>query len=158
MKYILKITKYSFIIFTLLAIIFFIIFYTYSKRLNYSIPKTFKAEFIDTNGEVFLTINNTKKNSYVTIDEISPFLINAFISIEDKNFYNHKGINPIRIIGAMINNIKNGKIVEGASTITQQYARNLYLNSNKNFKRKIDEIMKQTYFQEKYFKTEICIE
>lgn len=155
MKYILKITKYLFIIFTLLAIIFFIIFYTYSKRLNYSIPKTFKAEFIDTNGEVFLTINNTKKNSYVTIDEISPFLINAFISIEDKNFYNHKGINPIRIIGAMINNIKNGKIVEGASTITQQYARNLYLNSNKNFKRKIDEIMIAINLETKYTKDQI---
>ena len=155
MKYILKITKYSFISFTLLTIIFFIIFYTYSKRLNYTIPKTFKAEFIDVNNEVFMTINNTKKNSYVTIDEISPYLIKAFISIEDKNFYNHKGINPVRIIGAFFNNIKSGKIVEGASTITQQYARNLYLNNNKNFKRKIDEIMIDINLETKYTKNEI---
>lgn len=155
MKYILKITKYSFISFTLLTLIFFIIFYTYSKRLNYTIPKTFKAEFIDVNNEVFLTINNTKKNSYVTIDEISPYLIKAFISIEDKNFYNHKGINPVRIIGAIFNNIKSGKIVEGASTITQQYARNLYLNNNKNFKRKIDEIMIAINLETKYTKNEI---
>lgn len=155
MKFILKFTKYTFIAFTSLVIIFFIIFYTYSKKLNYTIPKTFKAEFIDCNGDTFLTINNNTKKSYVTIDEISPYLINAFISIEDKNFYTHKGINPIRIVAAMLNNLKSGKIVEGASTITQQYARNLYLNNNKNYKRKIDEIMIAINLETKYTKNEI---
>lgn len=155
MKIVLKITKYCFIIFVILFITFFIFFIIYAKRLDYSIPKNVNIEFYDTNGELFLTINNENKNSYVNITEINPNLINAFISIEDKNFYKHKGINFFRIIGAMISNIKSGKIVQGASTITQQYARNLFLSNNKNFKRKIDEIMIAINLETKYSKNEI---
>lgn len=155
MKLILKITKYSLIVFILLVIIFFISFFIYSKRLNYSIPKNMNIEFYDTNGDLFLTMNNESKNSYIKIDDINKNLINAFISIEDKTFYKHNGINPFRIISALISNIKNKKIVQGASTITQQYARNLYLNNNKNIKRKIDEIMIAINLETKYTKNEI---
>lgn len=155
MKIVLKITKYIFIVFILLFFIFFISFIIYAKRLDYSIPKNVNIEFYDTNGELFLTMNNENKNSYVKIDEINPNLINAFLSIEDKNFYKHKGVNFFRIIGALISNIKSGKIVQGASTITQQYARNLFLTNNKNFKRKIDEIMIAINLETKYSKDEI---
>lgn len=155
MKIILQITKYTLIFSLILFISFFIIFFTYSKKLNYTIPKSMSIEFYDLNGDLFLTLNNESRKSYVSIDEISPHLINAFISIEDKNFFKHKGINPWRMIGALISNIKSGKIVEGASTITQQYARNLYLNNNKNFKRKIDEIMIAINLETKYSKKEI---
>lgn len=155
MKIILQITKYTLIFFLILFISFFIIFFTYSKKLNYTIPKSMSIEFYDSNGDLFLTLNNESRKSYVSIDEISPHLINAFISIEDKNFFKHKGINPWRMFGALISNIKSGKIVEGASTITQQYARNLYLNNNKNFKRKIDEIMIAINLETKYTKKEI---
>lgn len=155
MKIILKITEYIFISFIILFIIFFVSFYIYSKRLNYTIPKNINIEFYDCNGELFLTMNNENKNNYVSINEINPYLIKAFISIEDKSFYNHKGINPFRILGALISNIKNKKIVQGASTITQQYARNLFLTNNKNFKRKIDEIMIAINLETKYSKDEI---
>ena len=155
MKILLQITKYTLIVFLILFISFFIIFFTYSKKLNYTIPKSMSIEFYDSNGELFLTMNNENRKSYVSIDEVSPHLINAFISIEDKNFFNHKGINPWRMVGALISNIKKGKIVEGASTITQQYARNLYLTNNKNFKRKIDEIMIAINLETKYSKNEI---
>ena len=97
MKYILKLTKYSLIIFFILTLIFFVSFFIYSKRLNYSIPKNMNIEFYDVNGDLFLTINNDSKNSYVKIEDINQNLINAFISIEDKTFYKHKGINPFRI-------------------------------------------------------------
>ncbi len=155
MKIILKITKYIFIIFIFLCISFFFVFYHYSKRLNYTIPQTVNIEFYDANGELFLTLNNQSKKSYIQLEEISQDLINAFISIEDKNFYKHNGINPWRMAGALLSNIKKGKIVEGASTITQQYARNLYLNNDKNFKRKIDEIMIAINLETKYSKDEI---
>lgn len=155
MKYILKLTKYSLIIFFTLTLIFFVSFFIYSKRLNYSIPKNMNIEFYDVNGDLFLTINNDSKNSYVKIEDINQNLINAFISIEDKTFYKHKGINLFRIISALISNIKNKKIVQGASTITQQYARNLYLNNDKNIKRKIDEIMIAINLETKYSKNEI---
>ena len=67
-------------------------------------------------------------------------LINAFISIEDKNFYSHNGINLKRMGGALLSNLKSNSISEGASTITQQLARNLFLSNEKTYKRKIEEI------------------
>ena len=67
--------------------------------------------------------------SWVELDDISPYLIDATLSTEDKHFYYHIGFDFIRIGKAMINNITSRSLSEGASTITQQYARNLYFIS-----------------------------
>ena len=67
-------------------------------------------------------------NKWVSIDEISPHLINAMISVEDKNFYRHMGFDYLRIAKAMYLNVKNKSIVQGASTISQQYVKNLFLD------------------------------
>ena len=136
MKILLNITKYTLIIFIILFIFFLVIFAIYTNKLNYSIPKNRDIEFYDINGELFLNLNNENKKNYVKLNDISKDLIQAFISIEDKNFYTHKGINPIRMLGALLSNLKKGKIVQGASTITQQFARNLYLNNGKKLKSK----------------------
>ena len=88
------------------------------------------------NNLVFQTTNN---NNWVTIDNISDNVKNATISIEDKNFYNHQGFDYLRIMKAMYLNIKNRSIVQGASTISQQYVKNLYLDFNKTWKRKFEE-------------------
>ena len=58
----------------------------------------------------------------VTFSDISPNMINALVAIEDQRFYTHKGIDPIRIAGAMWANVKAGRVVQGGSTITQQLA------------------------------------
>lgn len=100
-----------------------------------------------------LNINNSKSyylydkdsnlisgtDEYSGIDAISPYLKNATLSIEDRHFYTHGGFDYLRIGKAMFNNIKSGKTTEGASTITQQYAKNLFLDFDKTWKRKITE-------------------
>ena len=78
-------------------------------------------------------------DEWVSLNNISPYLIEATINTEDQYFYYHVGFDYLRIAKAMVNNIVNGSMSEGASTITQQYARNLFLNFDKNWSRKIDE-------------------
>ena len=89
------------------------------------------------------------------VNLIDKDLINATISIEDKRFYSHNGFDYIRIIKSMYNNIKKGNIVEGASTISQQYARNLYLNFDRNWSRKIKEAWLALKLEINYSKDEI---
>lgn len=132
-----------------------VIFFKYSKKLNYEMPKNHKITILDKNENYFFEINNANKQSYIKLKNIDKDIINAFISIEDKNFYNHKGISIKRIGGALISNIKNGSNIEGASTITQQYARNLFLSNEKTFQRKIEEISIAINLESKYTKDEI---
>ena len=96
-----------------------------------------------------------ENNTWVTLDEISEYLINATISIEDKNFYKHNGFDYPRILKAMFINIKNKKTLEGASTITQQYAKNLFLNFDKTIERKIEEAILTLRIEAHYKKDEI---
>ncbi len=77
-------------------------------------------------GEVLSTFYSTKNRSYVSYDSIPQSVIDALISTEDKNFYDHWGVTPWRFLRAMIKNIFYLRLKEGASTITQQLARNLY--------------------------------
>ena len=93
--------------------------------------------------------------SWVELDDISPYLIEATLSTEDKHFYYHIGFDFIRIGKAIINNITSGSLSEGASTITQQYARNLYLNYEKTWSRKIEEALLAFELETHYTKDEI---
>ena len=104
----------------------------------------------DNKGE--LLFNNY---SWVELEDISQYLIDATISTEDKNFYYHIGFDFIRIGKAIINNITSGSLSEGASTITQQYARNLYLNYDKTWKRKLEEALLAFELETHYTKDEI---
>ena len=67
-----------------------------------------------------LIYQGSNVNEWISLNDISDNLLNAVISVEDKNFYEHTGFDYLRIIRAMIKNITKGKIVEGASTISQQ--------------------------------------
>ena len=78
-------------------------------------------------------------NNWVNLDNISDNVKNAIISTEDKNFYKHKGFDYLRIIKTLFVNMKNKQIVGGASTISQQYVKNLYLDFDKNWSRKLEE-------------------
>ena len=93
--------------------------------------------------------------SWVSLDDISPYLIDATLSTEDKHFYYHIGFDYLRIGKAIIKNISSISLSEGASTITQQYARNLYLNYEKTWKRKIDEAVLAFELETHYTKDEI---
>ena len=82
-------------------------------------------------------------------------VIDATIATEDKHFYKHMGFDYIRIMKAIISNVTSGSLSEGASTITQQYARNLFLTMDKTWKRKLSEMMIALNLESKYSKVEI---
>lgn len=84
--------------------------------------------------------DNEISYSYASIETLPKHTKEAFISIEDKNFYQHHGVSYKRILKAGLNNIKSRSLKEGASTITQQLVKNTYLSSEKTFKRKIKEV------------------
>ena len=107
----------------------------------------------DDKEDVFFKGNDT--NEWVELDNISDYLIKATIYTEDKNFYKHFGFDFLRIGKALITNIKNKNINQGASTITQQYAKNLFLDFDKNFKRKWDEALYTIKIEAHYSKKEI---
>ena len=99
------------------------------------------AMFFDRNGNL-LDIRYAKENRiYVKYQNIPPRIIETLLATEDTKFFEHKGINFDAILRALIKDIKAGKKVEGASTITQQLVRNIYLNRKKTLKRKLTEIM-----------------
>lgn len=100
-----------------------------------------------------MVFNNN--NKWISLDKISPYLIDATISTEDKHFYHHIGFDYLRIAKALVTNIVSSSLSEGASTITQQYARNLFLNYDKTWERKIDEAMLAIDLEVHYTKDEI---
>ena len=96
-----------------------------------------------------------EKREIATIAEIPHKVINAFLSAEDDNFYNHSGIDYTGIARAMLINIKAGRIVQGASTITQQVAKSLLLSSERTFSRKIKDLILAKKIEDKLSKQEI---
>ena len=90
-------------------------------------------------------------DKYVKISDISEDIQNAFIAVEDKRFYSHTGIDPIRILGATVKNLKSGSFSQGASTITCQLVKNTQLNGEKTLKRKWKEAVIAEKLEKIYF-------
>ena len=109
--------------------------------------------FYDNNESVFFKGNESKE--WIGLEDISDDLINATIATEDKHFYKHFGFDFLRIIKACYINIKSGDTVQGASTITQQYAKNLFLDFDKTWKRKWSELWYTLRIEANYEKDEI---
>ena len=99
--------------------------------------------------------DNGQTRYWVDIDDISPYIIQATIAVEDRKFYEHHGFDIKRIIGAVVANIKAMAKVQGASTITQQYARNLFLNHDKTWTRKLQEALYTIRLEANYSKKQI---
>ena len=93
----------------------------------------------DSNGELIEKIQAPEFRTVVDLDKIPKHLQEAFISIEDERFEEHMGIDPKGIAASALDNFKAGSIVRGASTITQQLVKNVYLTNDKNWDRKIKE-------------------
>ena len=135
------------------AAIFYIGIYIYAKtwpKLDISTANSF---YLYDNENHLFTGGNS--NDWISLDNISKYMVDATISIEDKNFYNHKGFDFPRIIKAMYINIINRKTLQGASTISQQYAKNLFLDFDKTWNRKIDEAWLTIRLEAYYSKNEI---
>lgn len=101
-------------------------------------------------------IDEIKSNeSYVTINKLPKIYLNAVVAVEDHRFYKHPGIDIIAIGRAAINDIKVMKLVEGGSTITQQFSKNIYFTQEKSFIRKIAEVFMAFNIERNYSKEEI---
>lgn len=107
------------------------------------------------NDENELFFQGSGAKEWVRLDEISPYLIQATITTEDKNFYHHMGFDFPRILKAMYINITSGSTKQGASTISQQYAKNLFLDFDKTWERKIEEMWLTIQMEVHYNKDEI---
>src|SRR5271157_2460086 len=88
-------------------------------------------------------------------DDFPPVLRDALVSIEDKDFYRHSGVNFWRIIGAAYRDIESGGKVQGASTLTMQLARNLFLSPDRSFHRKVQETMLAIQIERRFTKPQI---
>lgn len=115
----------------------------YNQLAEYKPPVT--SRFYAGDGTL-LTEYATEQRIFVPLKEVPPNLINAFIAAEDKNFWTHSGIDIVGIFRAFLTNIKNkvmggGRRMVGASTITQQVAKNFFLSSEQSITRKIKEII-----------------
>ena len=109
----------------------------------------------DTNGDLISETASEKKADYVKYEDIPSTFVNAMVSIEDKKFYKHNGVDYKAIIRAAKAIIKDGKISQGGSTITMQLSRNIYLDTGKNWQRKVKEIFISLELEKKYSKNDI---
>jgi len=110
----------------------------------------------DDEGNLVARLHAEENRTEVTLDKVPQDLINAFIATEDQDFYKHHGINLKGIARAIITNISSGDLTgQGASTITQQLARNAFLSFDKRWERKIKEIIIAFKLESTYTKDEI---
>ena len=122
------------------------VLWTYSNDLpDYKFLKNYKppvsSKVYSGNGELVADFSKEKR-IFVPFNTIPKNVINAFLSAEDKNFFKHPGVDAKGVIRAIINNITNilsSKRLEGASTITQQVAKNFLLTNEVSLNRKIKE-------------------
>ena len=86
---------------------------------------------------------------------MSPNLIKAVVSVEDQRFYDHNGVDFIRVAAAAVRNLQEGRRAEGGSTITQQLARQTFLSRDKTYRRKLKEVILAAHIEREYAKKEI---
>ena len=89
------------------------------------------------------------------LDEISPFLPQAVIAIEDHRFHSHLGFDPVGFSRAMVRNLASGRLRQGGSTLTQQLAKNLFLSRERTFGRKIQELILAFWLEHRFSKDQI---
>lgn len=109
----------------------------------------------DTNGEELTKLKNSKDLYYVEYKDIPETLGLAFVDVEDTDFYTHTGVDYKAIIRAIIANQKSNAVVQGASTITQQLARNTFLSQEVTWERKVKEMFIAHELEKKYTKKQI---
>ena len=108
----------------------------------------------DRNGDVIARYGEIIGNK-VSVEELPPYLVQAVLSIEDRRFYHHFGLDPLGLARAMFVNVREGRVAQGGSTITQQLAKNLFLSQERTLKRKIQEAMLAIWLEYELTKDEI---
>ncbi|WP_072520240.1 transglycosylase domain-containing protein [Gemella massiliensis] len=157
-----NIFKYiSSIFFTLALILFFVVLAFFAKELK-DVPDITRAnlqdplssEIYDKNLNLIATVG-AEKRDYVSINDIPENVKDAVLSTEDSRFYSHIGLDPIRLIKAIIVNVRSNSAREGASTITQQVVKTSLLTAEKSLERKTQEAYLSLKLENKYSKNDI---
>jgi len=113
------------------------------------------TQLLDVHGSVIDSFHGGQNRHIVELDAISPHMVNATLAIEDKRFYRHFGIDPVGLTRAVWVNIQALDMDQGASTLTQQLARNLFLSHERTWSRKLKEAMYALQLEMEYTKDEI---
>ncbi|WP_438444863.1 transglycosylase domain-containing protein [Gorillibacterium sp. sgz5001074] len=116
---------------------------------------TQNSQIYDLHGQVIDTFHSGQNREVIKLDDMSPYLVESVLAVEDRNFYHHLGVDPKGLARAAIQDIKTLSMEQGASTITQQLARNLYLNHDRNWSRKIQEAFYAVHLEMRMTKDEI---
>lgn len=109
---------------------------------------------VDIKGRTAFTIFEEQRID-VPLDRVSPNLRNAVLAIEDQRFYDHGGVDVVRVAGAAWHNLRSGRTAQGASTITQQLARQSFLTPDKTMRRKLKEVVLAARLEKEFSKDEI---
>ena len=162
------INHFNFLIKTVITVILSLLFMSFSALWYFSsgLPDYKKLESYEppVSSRVYASDGTLiaeyaiEKRLFIPFDSIPKKIINSFLSAEDKNFFNHPGIDPKGIIRAIFNNFKNimnNNRLEGASTITQQVAKNFLLTNEVSIKRKIKEAILSFRIEKAYTKEKI---
>lgn len=136
--------------------LFFLLFYfglylyaKYSTKLVIRSANEFY--FYDQEGNMVEGLSD----KWVSLDEISPYVLDATVALEDRKFYRHSGFDFLRILKSLYINIRSGKNLQGASTISQQLSKNLFLSFDKTWERKLKEAWLTIQLESQYSKEEI---
>ncbi len=122
---------------------------------SWSIPdRPPNVKILDVNGKLIANRGMTGGES-VSLQQMSPYIPEAVIAIEDRRFYSHFGIDPLGLARAMVSNLLDGRISEGGSTLTQQLAKNLFLTPDRTIKRKVQEVLLALWLEHKFTKNQI---
>ena len=143
MKLLKKIVMILFIISILVISVLFMIGFNYYTNALRERPLLSRVEEI------------TKQENFTPFDQLPQNYIHAVIAVEDHRYYHHGAIDPIGIARAFYTNIRDGEFDEGGSTITQQVAKNIVFNQDKNILRKLGEIFAAYDLEKNYSKDEI---
>lgn len=109
----------------------------------------------DIKGKLLSSLHDEANREVVTLDEISPHLKRAVLAMEDDRFYQHEGVSPNGIARALLRNVQNQETVEGASTLTMQLAKNLFLSPRQTLSRKVAEAVLAVRMEQVYSKDKI---
>lgn len=122
-----------------------------------NLPPPGAAERIEVRAEngSLLATYGAVYGEWLDFQEIPPLMVQAIVAVEDRRFYSHMGLDPRAVGRAFFANVSAGKIREGASTITQQLAKNIFLSPDRTFKRKAQEVLLSLWLEGKFTKNEL---
>jgi hypothetical protein len=109
----------------------------------------------DANGQRLATFHGAENRTVVTLDKVPPIVRQAVVAVEDRNFYEHSGVDPIGITRALITDLRHRDVKQGGSTITQQYVKNTYVGRERSAWRKIREAVISVKLERQLTKDEI---